>query len=462
MFCCFCLLFTSDDIYSSSLQMLHLGHALWYPEPHESGKPQIGDVGVIHEGAFIRLFNLDTSTLEKKVTFWNPQFENAEPLPPGVPKIDRRHQPFAPGQYCSHGVESEQQHTSSNRMADANVSPTFAANYTCKAAQGAILSLKSEAHVETVLELGNGILENYIAQHHNVKTEADWAVAAFCNVSTSSSASVEDDARSIAEVRVGWSQSRSVTGPRMQRHGQYYLPDASLLRPAEPTRDQCVLLKRCKLRKRLGILKIFVGAGHRRHPDVGKGRGGSGDEGLVPREEGLNDANMPEFEGESEIPDTLDILLDYILENGKYVVNFASYLCHVQPPVQVDGTLGLICTGDMISLHEERTFPRRTITSNDFKLVEHRRIFTTSSDQEGTFTHHAITSTNSKPAGWSGYRRYQRIFTGSSEKDALPPELQPLIFVDLQALSARCKRFSLSTNGKLLAAYFANSDILIW
>ncbi|EKM58787.1 uncharacterized protein PHACADRAFT_191123, partial [Phanerochaete carnosa HHB-10118-sp] len=68
-----------DEIYASSLQTLHLGHALWYPEPHESGEPQIGDVGFMFEGAFIRLFNLDTSAAEKKVTFWDPPYKITEP-----------------------------------------------------------------------------------------------------------------------------------------------------------------------------------------------------------------------------------------------------------------------------------------------------------------------------------------------------------------------------------------------
>ncbi|EKM58888.1 uncharacterized protein PHACADRAFT_249001 [Phanerochaete carnosa HHB-10118-sp] len=57
------------EIYSSSLDTLYLGHALWYPEPHVTGEPQIGDVGFARRGAFVRLFNLDTSAPEKKVTY---------------------------------------------------------------------------------------------------------------------------------------------------------------------------------------------------------------------------------------------------------------------------------------------------------------------------------------------------------------------------------------------------------
>lgn len=96
-----------DDIYSSSLETLHLGRALWYPEPHVTGEPQIGDVGYIREGAFVRLFNLDTSVPEKKVTFWPTPFESIEPLPVHVFQIDSRRRPLAPDHYCSHGVETK-------------------------------------------------------------------------------------------------------------------------------------------------------------------------------------------------------------------------------------------------------------------------------------------------------------------------------------------------------------------
>ena len=103
-----------DEIYASSLATLNEGHALWFPEPHESGEPQIFDVGFISEGAFIRLFNLDASesASDKRVTFWKPPFEDAEPLPAGVHKINRRPRPIAPGHYRSHGVEEKKMHAS--------------------------------------------------------------------------------------------------------------------------------------------------------------------------------------------------------------------------------------------------------------------------------------------------------------------------------------------------------------
>lgn len=103
-----------DAICSSSLQALQLGHALWYPEPHATGELQIGNVGFFREGAFIRLFNLDTSAPEKRVTFWDLPFEITEPLPTSAFKIDHGHNALVAGHYCSHGVGRHQIHASAD------------------------------------------------------------------------------------------------------------------------------------------------------------------------------------------------------------------------------------------------------------------------------------------------------------------------------------------------------------
>ncbi|EKM58895.1 uncharacterized protein PHACADRAFT_249008 [Phanerochaete carnosa HHB-10118-sp] len=104
------------EIYASGLQRLSVGHALWFPEPHESGEPQVGDVGFIREGAFVRLFNLDPSATEKAVTHWEPcpAFKVEPPLPEGALKTYRTSGVLFPGHHCSHGVESKNIHTSAD------------------------------------------------------------------------------------------------------------------------------------------------------------------------------------------------------------------------------------------------------------------------------------------------------------------------------------------------------------
>ena len=60
-----------SDVYAASLLPVGEGYALWYPEPHDStGEPQIGDVGYVRQGAFIRLFNINTSRSEHALDFW--------------------------------------------------------------------------------------------------------------------------------------------------------------------------------------------------------------------------------------------------------------------------------------------------------------------------------------------------------------------------------------------------------
>lgn len=92
-------------IYSSSLSSLDLGYALWYPEPHDTGELQIGDVGYIRGGAFVRLFNINTSRPDHNVTTWRTPFTITDPLSADVFQLDRRDAPLTPGHYCSHGVE---------------------------------------------------------------------------------------------------------------------------------------------------------------------------------------------------------------------------------------------------------------------------------------------------------------------------------------------------------------------
>ncbi|EKM56565.1 uncharacterized protein PHACADRAFT_92278 [Phanerochaete carnosa HHB-10118-sp] len=349
-----------DEIYSSCLATLYEGHAMWYPEPHVSGEPQIGDVGFIRKGAFVRLFNLDTSAPEKRVALWNPPFEVTEDLPPSLFMIDPRRCPLVPAHYPSHGVEVRQRGASVDITAAINVSATLGAEYTCKAAQGAVLELNSEADAESIYEKVS--LKEYIIRHHNewyayakdvldldiqresivvvigwVKTEADWATVAFGNTSTSSSVSLEGRAAGVVGAGVGTSRSSSTTGPTMRRQGKDYSASAP-----DSARDQSVFLKRLKMKKRFGLLKeIVAGAGYHRLPDRGDGRGGSAAEGIAAREgdvEDIDEASIIELGSEGEVPDPLDVLLNYILEGGKSVVDFASYLRRVQPPVQVDDT----------------------------------------------------------------------------------------------------------------------------
>ena len=98
------------EIYASSLSIYDWGYALWFPEPHNTGEPQIGDVGYINKGAFVRFFNLNPSS-KHGVTWWNSRksftpFEPTTPPPEGVfDTPESRENALLPGHYRSHGVD---------------------------------------------------------------------------------------------------------------------------------------------------------------------------------------------------------------------------------------------------------------------------------------------------------------------------------------------------------------------
>ncbi|EKM58807.1 uncharacterized protein PHACADRAFT_191141 [Phanerochaete carnosa HHB-10118-sp] len=123
---------------------------------------------------------------------------------------------------------------------------------------------------------------------------------------------------------------------------------------------------------------------------------------------------------------------------GDRVVDFASYLRQVQPPVQVDGTLGLLCIEDVISHERKRTLARRNITSADRSEWPDVTL-------DG--------------AGHPGDRH---VFIGPTKAKVRQMKLRQLIFANPRDPSASCKHFSLSPDGNLLAVSFRGSDILVW
>ena len=70
-------------VYAEELGALGRGVPLWYPEPSKTGEVQIGDVGILYNGGFHRLFNVTVPESHR----WN-----SKGVPDGfVPlKIDSR------------------------------------------------------------------------------------------------------------------------------------------------------------------------------------------------------------------------------------------------------------------------------------------------------------------------------------------------------------------------------------
>ena len=96
-------------VYPSSLFCLSLGYALWFPEPHQTvGEPQIGDVGYVSEGAFIRMFNINVSKPEYQISHWGVPFETTEAPAENLFRPDKRLRPIKDDHYVSRGVRKKE------------------------------------------------------------------------------------------------------------------------------------------------------------------------------------------------------------------------------------------------------------------------------------------------------------------------------------------------------------------
>ena len=141
----------------------------------------------------------------------------------------------------------------------------------------------------------------------SVKTDADWTLAAYSNIHTKTSMSLEVQGANIVSAKGHISQAKSVTGLQMRREGDLYhktSPEAASSKrdtssPAIPTTsaaastfspatahtakddNQCISLIRLKVRRRLGIVrKVVAGAGYHQLPRRDGEKGGAEGDGV--------------------------------------------------------------------------------------------------------------------------------------------------------------------------------------
>ncbi|GJE92643.1 WD40 repeat-like protein [Phanerochaete sordida] len=393
---------TPAEIYATSLERFSLGHPLWSPapqslatshdpvEPHgahaeslqtsadpaASAEPQVADVGFIFEGGFIRLFHLDTAASEKKVTHLDPPFDRIAQLEKNTFLPMKKPNPLQAGHYCSRGVTSKEAHASVVAPTGPNASLGLKADYTCREARGAALTLQSDADV--VVSLPSKLLRQYIRRHVSTwhdyvtrdlglylkqeeiavvigwtKTAPDWAVTAF---------GVDDEVREYA-------QPKSHLADRVSR------------------KDQSVFLKLARAKKRLFLpLRIVAKAGYdnlppwrRRVQDALEETGKR-----VKDEENYAERCWEEYTKTGRVPDRLDIIQDYIFEVsaatvaiasddqvesllcGRHVIDFASWLRKVQPGVEMsDDKVGSLRMEDVIRCQQELRFTDPPIMGTD-------------------------------------------------------------------------------------------------
>ncbi|GJE94287.1 WD40 repeat domain-containing protein [Phanerochaete sordida] len=398
----------AHKIYPSCLSRVGFGYALWHPEPHSTGEPQIGDVGYVREGAFVRLFNVNISASQHQVTSWTPKFEITSPLPLKVFQTDKRHAPIGPGRFPSRGVEEVEIHGELTGGVPSGGSATLSASYGCKEIHGALLVLKSHAFAESLYD--NRELETYIVREHGnwhayardyvghrvepkdivlvsgwVKAPADWATAAFSNSNVMRQLSIGEQFAQFVGLSLSRLRTRAYSGPPMERRGARYPNTAG---PGEPP-NQCIFVKRYKIKKRAGIVRVILaGSGHDNLRTGDRDdRADSGPRLLnvaTPTEEGglFSKAQVTEM-------DPLDILLEYILEVSEAQsaiardedlesilggdvcpIDLSTYLRWRQPPVSVDDAYGRISLQNLLYRDHERLLNPR-ITASDLVRWPH-------------------------------------------------------------------------------------------
>ncbi|GJE94285.1 WD40 repeat domain-containing protein [Phanerochaete sordida] len=478
---------TSEDptspfvVYPSNLFSLKLGYALWYPEPHKpTGQPQIGDVGYIREGAFIRLFNINVSKSDHGVEFWKPPYEPEDPPGADVFLLDQRSGPITPGHYPSRGVRKKELGGSVSAGAS-GTSAGLSAGYTCKESEGSMLVLQSQASSESVFESCR--LKEYMARHHDVwshhvrvtvgheirkedivliggwvKTSADWAAMAFCKVARKHHASLKGKAGGFLGLELFGSRARLESGAKSHRQGEDYARAAGTL-ANNPDQNQSVFLRRYKIKRKLVVLKTIVaGAGYdrryRRGPGGGTGEGVVADEDFTvdPRDDGL-------MFSERQVPDPLDALLDYILEVSSaevaiaydqdmdslvgyqdWPIDVSTFLRKVQPPVDVTDGCGIISITGLLAQEQYKQSQHRFISAEDLRKWTH-------------LTSDGAATLSDAPARFTDHRTLSPFL----------PKMWPFLRFDTKMRAAGpAKTCSVSKDGTLLASVMEGQYVSMW
>ncbi|GJE94294.1 WD40 repeat domain-containing protein [Phanerochaete sordida] len=389
-------------IYPSCLSGRGYGYPLWRPEPHDTGEPQIGDVGYMREGSFVRLFNINISAAPYRVKGWHPQFDIEEPPSLNVFRVASYPASLMAGQLRSRGVEEIGIHGKLAGGTPFGASAGLSGGYSCREVHGALLVLKSHADAESLYD--NRALEEYmIREHHKwhayavddvghrvkledvvlvsgwVKAPADWATAAFSNTSSTESLSVTSQLGQLFGLGLSGKRRTAYSGPRMERQGATYPQVAD----ANAPRNQCLFVKRYKIKKRVSIVRVLqAGAGY-----DNQGPSGGGDDDVESSAVRSGDPDVVPFdklfgEWEDTTVEPLDILLDYILEisNADYALardediesilggntptDFSTYLRRAQPPVLVDDRCGRVSKQDLL-LRTQAKLEHPRISSGD-------------------------------------------------------------------------------------------------
>ncbi|GJE94291.1 WD40 repeat domain-containing protein [Phanerochaete sordida] len=472
---------TSDSraahkIYQTSLAELGYGCPLWYPEPHITGEPHIGDVGYVREGAFVRLFNLNSTIAKHSVQHWPTAYKIEPSLPEDVFTLDKRNAPMGPGRFPSRGVEEIE--LKGELMGGSSTgSAALSASYACREVQGALLVLKSRAYAESLYD--NNALEEYMIREHDnwytyakeklrhrvdqedivlvsgwIKAPDDWATAAFSTLSSRNQLAVKGRIAQLFGLSLSRSRHKSYSGPPMERSGERYPKEAGSNAP----KDQCVFVKRYKIKKRLGIVRIMVaGAGSHNLPsgndDRAPGTGATEDS-----EQQVESPAALFNEGKGTFIEPLDILLEYILEVSEArcaiardddlesilggdacPIDLSTYLRRRRPPVVVNDGRGRISALDLMQYqHNQLQNPR--ISRSD---IERWSNISMDGRADVSFAHVKLPQ--------AGKEAHQK-----------PTRLAYLLFSDTTGITKNQHNYTISRDGSMIALAGRTSEITVW
>lgn len=300
----------SPRIYAQQLFRLGQGYPLWQPEPAEGIEVEIGDVGFLDRGGFVRMFN----------ALRDPQDPLNATL--GTPHDFER---FTSGAMQPHRVVNAiaSGHVASKTLRKIAVSEELNVHsiYECTDDQGALLLLETPAIREQLIKLRK--LKNYFSKNisnwHTFAAEelgldkkpediifvrgwvktTRWAMAVFTNQAKSAKISFNGDFASPTTSSFSFSMSKPKhlqcnhhSGPKDRLHGagQHPLPD-----PSWPA-DQCIFLHYIRLKKR-SLLPDTIEAAAEPSSSNGGDRGNT-------------------MKGGSQFVDPVDCILDYILQHS--------------------------------------------------------------------------------------------------------------------------------------------------
>ncbi|KAI9060354.1 hypothetical protein FKP32DRAFT_1595433 [Trametes sanguinea] len=348
------------NIYAEQLEGLRYGYPLWVPDPAPQMQPvELGDVGWVREGEFIPIFNAFRSAQDAQP--WDATPQGFAPLSRrGLSFIGPREK-IGQTLLCSNSIKKREGSTNLGAGGPANLpSGNIGFSFLCRDDAGAILSFHPAAMSHEVL--AEGTIKNYISANfdswYKFATEERgfplreqdlrfvigttksirWAVAAFRGRYRNKKGALTGMLGAIPGTA---NMSFTISDQSLpSTHWRIGPPTRTNPQPTHPERlriegsqgelpesyDQCLFVHSVKAKRRL--LPRFLKAGAGPH-ELPRQDGDPPSEQVLSAVDGDSEYETDRdsedsSDADSVLPDPVDVLLDYILENSDAQMAIAS------------------------------------------------------------------------------------------------------------------------------------------